>query len=334
MRLQRTDAAAQLALPGQGDEGRARFGQPIGLRGCRTRVAQLRGNFRACQLQQSRALLRIRPVAIGLRPESEGGVADHPFGIACGVAGVAHVQRDRVQAMPFGSQQQTVDRRRATGLLVVEMRIQRQDGLDGLAIHLTSERVGQEMRQIGTDHDQRLVAAPHLLQHLGHLGGAGVAHRQRQQLEVAQHLLQKRQLHFQRMFHLVRRRAAHHLRQSGERLHARAVQRDFAKRGGKTLCLGQCQPADGNAVSGTEQHHPADAAAQIGQCRKGAGGNGTGIDIAGMRYDQGLRRRPGCPCPGMGQQVGDGALELDRVVRVEQSRNGSGADGGHTAFPH
>src|SRR4030067_51246 len=49
-------------------------------------------------------------------------------------------------------------------------------------------------------------------------GRGSLAHRQRQQLEIAQRLLQERQLHLQRVFHLVLRGASGHLGQVSQTL--------------------------------------------------------------------------------------------------------------------
>jgi hypothetical protein len=73
------------------------------------------------------------------------------------------------------------------------------------------------VRQVGTDHDQRLVATPQALQHLGHLGRLGLAHRQRHQREtLTEHALQERQLDLQRMLRLMWQIGPGHLAQIGQ----------------------------------------------------------------------------------------------------------------------
>ena len=105
--------------------------------------------------------------------------------------------------------------------------------MHGVLVQCLSAGVGQKVRQVGTDDDQGLRPAPEPLQHLCHFGWRRIADGQRQQFEIIQHRLQKRQLDFQRVFLRVGRRADDDLRHPGQRGHCRQIDLDFAQRGGK-----------------------------------------------------------------------------------------------------
>ena len=68
--------------------------------------------------------------------------------------------------------------------------------------------------EIGTDQQQRIVPPQRTQYRRGDIGG-DVSHQQRHQLEMAQHFLQERQLHFDAMLIAVRGVAAKLLRARG-----------------------------------------------------------------------------------------------------------------------
>ena len=157
-------------------------------------------------------------------------------------------------------------------------------------VHAFGHIIGQVMGKVGADDDQGFRAAPQLFQHFRHFLWRGVAHRQRHQAEIVQHHLQEGQLYFQRMFPGVGREAFHHLRQAGGPRHGLLIQRNDAQRGFKTVYAGQRQPAHRHAVHRAEQHYALDLVAQRDQPGIGTGGDGAGIDVAGVGYNQGLGR--------------------------------------------
>ena len=135
--------------------------------------------------------------------------------------------------MPFGGQQQAVDRRATTSLLVREGAVQRQNMVDGVLVHCLCRFVRQKVGQIRADDDQGLRPTPQRLQHLGHLIGRGIPHGQWQELEIIQHHLQKGQLHLQRVFHGMGRRAHHHLAQVFDGVHSHLIHLNRAQGRGK-----------------------------------------------------------------------------------------------------
>ena len=103
------------------------------------------------------------------------------------------------QAAPTGGQQQAVHGMGAAGLLAVQVGVQRQNGLGRGGILAGGLVVTEEMGQVGTDHDQGLIATPEPVQYPGHGLRRRTADRQGHQTEVIQHALQEGQMHLQGM---------------------------------------------------------------------------------------------------------------------------------------
>ena len=114
---------------------------------------------------------------------------------------------------------------------MVEFDIERQQVIDRVLVDAPRRVVGQVVRQVRADDDQRLLAAPQPVEHFGHLCGSGVADRQRQQRELAKQPLQERQLHFERMLRRVRQRAIDDLRQVAQRGNRRRNQAGHHREG-------------------------------------------------------------------------------------------------------
>jgi hypothetical protein len=159
--FERADAAAQVAVPGQGDEGGAGRVQRGMVRLGLHRLAEFGRNGVARALQQR------GPRIVGgrrLLMEGEGGVADHARLVAGGIPGIALRDTFDAQSAPPGDGEQAVDRQRTAGLLEVGQGLQGEDVLRGLAIDALRFAVGVEMREVGTDHDQGFRAAPEPVQ--------------------------------------------------------------------------------------------------------------------------------------------------------------------------
>ena len=81
-----------------------------------------------------------------------------------------------------------------------------------------------------------------------------------------------------------------HLVQRTDPVDGRAVDLYLAERCFKIVRAGRCEAAQGNPVTGAEQDHAFNAVANALELCERAGGYGAGIDVAGMRNDQGLGR--------------------------------------------
>ena len=223
--------------------------------------------------------------------------------------------------MALRRQQQSVHRGCATGLLVCDGTLEIHDLLRCLAVDLLRLGVGQEVREVGTDHDQRLLTTPDRFQHLCHFGRAGITHRQGQQLEVFEHRLQKGQMYFQRMFLRMRRRADYHLRQRGNGRARLLVDFNLSQRGGKEVRVGQGQPANRHPMHWPEQDHTPDAVTNLQQSPISQSGRGATVDVAGVRHDEGL----GAACIGWrlaGGQQCEYMLRQDLLLcRIESAGN-------------
>ncbi len=97
----------------------------------------------------------------------------------------------------------------------------------GLRVDSAGLGVGQIVRQVGADDDQRFVAAPEPFEHLRDRLRRRVADGQRQQRKIAEHRLQEGQLHFERVLLGVRGFADDDLRQVGNRRHRELIDRDY-----------------------------------------------------------------------------------------------------------
>ena len=172
------------------------------------------------------------------------------------------------------------------------------------------------VRQVRGDHDQRLVAAPQTVQHLGHLVGGGVADRERHQRELAERALQERQLHLQRVLLRVRRRGDHHLRQVADRVDRLARPGGTRPSGvAKAAASGKREPADRHAMAGSEQddtrHAPARTLEQLVGARSDRARN-TRSPRAARSAPSARPRGPGSP---------------DAPARVHRRARGAGAAG-------
>ena len=97
----------------------------------------------------------------------------------------------------------------------------RRDARERRAVDRARLLVRVVVRQVGRDHDQRLRPAPQPLDApAATCSDARAADGERHQREIAQHLLQERQLHLERMLERVRRVARHDLRQVAQRARA------------------------------------------------------------------------------------------------------------------
>src|SRR5437588_5046614 len=132
-----------------------------------------------------------------LAREGKRGIADDPRFFARGIAGVAQVEKLRLEAMPARAEREAVDRRGAARLLVIEGVGEPENVLDGGAIDLGSPLVRMVVRQVGADHDQRLGPAPDALDDFLDFRWRCVPDRERNQGEIFEHRLQERKLHFE-----------------------------------------------------------------------------------------------------------------------------------------
>ncbi len=110
-------------------------------------------------------------------------------------------------------------------------------------------------------------------------------------------------------------------------MHRIGIQPDSAQRRIECICIGQCQAANGDPMGRAEQHHATDARRDVFQGGVGAGGDGTGIDIPGVRADQGFRIQGARLRPV--QESLHVLRELPRVVRIEHSGHGGCANCRH-----
>ena len=98
-------------------------------------------------------------------------------------------------------------------------------------------------------------------------------------------------MHLQAVLQAVRTIELVHLRQAAQRRDRVMGDVDGSERGQESVGGGQSEAAKRHAVAGTDEHDPMDATPQRTQRSKRAGGNRTRVAIAGVRNDEGLRRR-------------------------------------------
>jgi hypothetical protein len=234
---------------------------------------------------------RVRPPASrGVRlDEADRGVADDAIAVASRVARVAQVLEARRETPCGRGLQQPVDRRRATGLPVIEHRREREHLVDRRAIDAARVRIRKIVREVRTDDDQRLGPAPEPVEHLRDLVDGSVTDRERDQLEVVQQRLQEGQLHLERVLERMRGRTDDDLRQVADECHCICVDRDLAERGREELRAGQRESAHLDTVRRPEQHDASDVIRARRELRIGRRGNRTRVDIARVRRDQRLR---------------------------------------------
>src|SRR5512143_1052492 len=150
-------------------------------RSCRYRVTNVapgsssqptRG--RSCDLKPSSLPIAARARCTSIFPlsvsnmavllgEGERRIADHPVACTRGVAGIAQVEQMRFEMMFARRQDQAADRRAAASVFVIDGLTQFGDVFRRLAVGQLGGSVGQVMRQVGADDDQRVFAAPYRL---------------------------------------------------------------------------------------------------------------------------------------------------------------------------
>ena len=213
---------------------------------------------------------------------------------------------------------------------MVDVGAEIEDRLHRAAVDLPRRFVAAIVREIGADHEERLRSAPKPIDHLGDLFRARGADDQRQQLELAQHLLQERQLHLERVLARVRPREAHHLRQVGNRAHRLLVDRDAAERRLERRGPRQREAAHRDAVARPHQHDPLHDPGGRAQKRECVRRDLAGVDVAGVRHDQRLRK-PGRKgrIAGLLEHPQDVPGELHLVLGVEEAGDGGGSNGAH-----
>lgn len=124
--------------------------------------------------------------------------------------------------------------------------------------------------------------APHQLDHLADLLRRGIARDDGDQLEAIEHLLQKRQMHFQAVFIRVRLLNVFDKRQLHQRLDRLLIDLDIAQRRAERLRPAHGQPPERDAMGRTDQHHSVDQMPGAFQARIRARGNRARIDVARM----------------------------------------------------
>jgi hypothetical protein len=161
--------------------------------------------------------------------------------------------------------------------------------------------VGMVVRHIRRDHDQRLRAAPKPLDHLGDLRHTGHADREWGEREAAQHFLQEGKLDFQRMLHRVRRVAHYDLRQVAHRIERFGIDAHRPEGRGEAADARHRKRPHRHPVRRPEENDALYGAASGHELIVSARRHAAGIDIAGVRHDEGLRvaeprgRRAGAP---------------------------------------
>ena len=153
------------------------------------------------------------------------------------------------------------------------------------------------MRKIRTDHESGLVTAPHGVEHLRDLFRTGVTDDQRQQRDVPEQQLEKRNLDLERMFLRVGRMVGRYLRQLRNPSGQLGIDSHFTQRRGESCRARQGQAAQPDLMSGPQQHHPANPIGCAREKRKRGPGNRTRVVVAGVGRDDRLGRlRKGRGC--------------------------------------
>src|SRR6185503_13558339 len=149
--------------------------------------------------------------------KSERPVAHDSFASARSVAGIPQIDTARSEAAPAGQMQQATNRAITTSLFgVQECAAQTFDDFRCRPISRSRSLVIVIVAQVRTDDDARLGSAPKRGEHFGDFFVARVTDQQRHQSEPDEKRLQKRQVHFETVFRLVRLIKNHHLRQETE----------------------------------------------------------------------------------------------------------------------
>ena len=178
------------------------------------------------------------------------------------------------------------------------------------------------MRQVRAHHEERLRAAPEPGEDFGYLFGRRIADHERHQGKRSQHRLQERKLDFERMLRPMRGIGFAHARQIGDGCQRLLVHRDAAERGLESA-RGRCgDAAQPHVVRRPDQHHALDRFRLASQRGERGRRYPAGIDVAGVRRDQRLRR---AGMPGrVGQERADLRPKPPRIPGIERARHGRG----------
>ena len=134
-----------------------------------------------------------------------GAVTDHPFPAAGSVAGIDQRQNFRTQTHHLRQNQRAVDAAGAAGLMIADFGRNFFDFGGRFPVCRLRLFVSVIMRQIRGNHQQRIVPLQIRQQRLGRFLRIHRAVNDRHDFKIRQHLLQKRQLHLQRMLVPMRR---------------------------------------------------------------------------------------------------------------------------------
>lgn len=148
--------------------------------------------------------------------------------------------------------EQAVDGVTAARLAGVQ-RLQRFDGVGGLAVEPAGALVIQEVAKIGADDDKGAVVAGKDLQHFSHRSRRCLAYDQGDQLEIVERYLEEGQVHLQAMFGGVGLIEEDDLGQVEQTLDGLAVHGHFSQGRGKGIGTAGCKTAHGDAVGRPEQ---------------------------------------------------------------------------------
>ena len=143
------------------------------------------------------------------------------------------------QTAPLGGEQQTIDRIGAAGLIGLDVGVEMQDVLAGVAVDPVGVGIRQEVREVGTDDDQRFRASPEQVENLRDGLRRGMANGQRDDGEGVEDALKEGQMHFQRVFLGVSGVAENDLRQIGDLSDRCLVEPNIAERRGECRGFGQ-----------------------------------------------------------------------------------------------
>ena len=147
LRLQAADAAAQHAVARERDERRARLGEPRPLD--RLRAAEELGFDRGARDGEERLARLVERDLRARLVERERRIADHLALAAGGIAGIAGgEQLDRKAALPR-SGEKAIQRRRAAGLVVIEIGGEARNARHRGTVDLAGTGVRVVVRQIG-----------------------------------------------------------------------------------------------------------------------------------------------------------------------------------------
>ena len=114
-----------------------------------------------------------------------------------------------------------------------------QDVLAGVAVDPVGVGIRQEVREVGTDDDQRFRASPEQVENLRDGLRRGMANGQRDDGEGVEDALKEGQMHFQRVFLGVSGVAENDLRQIGDLSDRCLVEPNIAERRGECRGFGQ-----------------------------------------------------------------------------------------------